>query len=452
MKSKPLNFTEREDWQKRASVSGSYVLTDPQLGDIWGAMSVTASGVNITPDNARRCPEVDACIGLIEDTVAQVPVHFCERIGPDEHRVADENPLHALLNGPPNEWQSAFEFRQMMEGYRQTHGNAYARIRWAGSTPVEIEPYHPLQWWPFRTQGGGVAYRFTPIEGGLEILMPHEVLHLRDTPARRWNLVMGESKVERHRETIGRAQAEAEYLSRFFSNNATPKHALVMPGQLGKEAYDMLEERWERRHAGLHNAHRLAFLEAGMDIKAIGMNNEDAQTVENYKLATAQIARIFGVPLYLINETTANTSWGSGIEQQSIGFITYYMLPKFVAWEQALDRALMSKSMARKFYYHFEVDGLLRGDFKTRMEGYGVLIQWGICTPNEIRRRESLSPLPGGDERLIPLNMVPASQIMNVLLKAAPPAAEKDTVDAVTRDLIAALIQMRQTPHLREAA
>jgi hypothetical protein len=139
----------------------------------------------------------------------------------------------------------------------------------------------------------------------------------------------------------------------------------------------------------------------------------------------------------MIGDTEKVTSWGTGIEQQSIGFVSYSMRPKFVMWEQALNRALLSEDSARRFYFEFNVDGLLRGDFKTRMEGYALLIQWGLATINELRKQMNLPPVDGGDERMHPLNYAPATRIMDVLLRTGATGSEKrEDVDEATKAFV----------------
>lgn len=429
--------------ERRSRVSESFSPGDVGLAEVFGRTSDTAAGMNVTPDNARNCPEVDACVGLIENTIATVPLDLFELLPDGSRKKRDDHPLHALLHDQPNSWQTSSEFRQMMEGWRSTHGNAYAEIVWGMGGPIALEPMYPLRCWPF-PYNGAIAYQYTPLSGPVRILLQSQVLHLRDSPACAWRPFLGESRVTRHRETIGRAMATAEYMSRFFSNNATPKAAIISPGALNDDQANKIIARWEQKHAGPQNAHRLALLEAGFDIKVLGVSNVDAQLIESYRLAVAQLARIWGIPLHLIGEVTSSTSWGTGIEQQSIGFIVYYMRPKFVIWEQALNAALMSSDMRKRFFFEFNVDGLLRGDFKTRMEGYALMIQWGLATPNEIRRQMNLPALPGGDERLIPLNMAPASRIMDVLLRnpaagavRSGPDADAATIDEFTRALVA---------------
>jgi HK97 family phage portal protein len=391
---------------------------DPQLAALFGLDGATSAGVSVTPDNARECPEVDACVGLIEDTIGTVPLKLYERAGDGTRRVAADHPLHRLVHDRPNGWQSSTEFRQMLEGWRQTHGNAYAEIKWSGSGPVELVPLHPNETRGVRLASGRVAYHHAPTSGPSRTLMASEVLHLRDHPFAR-DLVNGDSRVKRNRDLIGRAIATGKYLSLFFSNGAIPKTFLTTSARLSETQRDEFREQFERKHGGLENTHRVGLLQAGVDIKQIGVDNEKSQVVQAYELAVTQIAGEWGVPPHLIGRVSRSTSWGTGIEQQSIGFVVYYMRPKFVVWEQALNQALMSDRMRDRFYFEFDADGLLRGDFKTRMEGYALQIQWGLATRNEIRELMNRPRIEGGDDALTPLNMVPAAKILDVLLRSS---------------------------------
>lgn len=439
--------------QTRSRVSDLGPPRDPVLAEWWGALAETAAGIHVTPNNARECVEVDACVGLNEDTVATVPLDLFERTGADTRERRPEHPLHGLLHDEPNGWQTSAEFRQMLEGWRNTHGKGCARIISTTRGPQSLEPMHPDTVRPFGVNGG-VAYRWNPPEGGPErILLQHEVLHLRGGPPKRGNIYDCESKVNLHRDSIGLVQACGQYLGKFFSGGAVPKFGLSIPAAIGDESAAALRAAWERRHQGAENMRRVAIFEGGIKPEAIGMTNDDAQIIPVLEQGVAQIARTFGVPLHLIGETSKQTSWGTGIEQQSIGFVTYYMRPKFVIWEQALNKTLMSKDMRKRFFFEFNMDGLLRGDFKTRMEGFALMIQWGLSTPNEIRKLMNLPPVEGGDERLHPLNMAPASRIMDVLLRETSKnpqtrdLSDRDAADLVTRAL-AEIISQASPPRL----
>lgn len=437
----PLVLTGSEP---RASATPGTTLGDPVLAQWFGAYAETASGLWVTAESARRCPEVDACIGLIEDTVATVPLQLFRRRPDGGRDLADDHALYGLMHDAPNAWQTSADFMKMMEGWRETHGNCYARVVSTSRGVQALEPLYPPAVRPWMTPQG-LVYRWTPPDGGPTVtLLASEVLHVRGGPPRNGRMWEAVGKVELHREDIGLVMACSQYLSRFFANSAIPKVAIEVPGTLTAENADELRRRYYERHRGLENAHIPAILENGMKLAAIGATNDDSQVAEVHALGVAKIARSWGVPLHLIGETEKQTSFGTGVEQMSIGFISYYMRPKFVAWEQALDVLLMSSQMRAQYFYEFNLDGLLRGDFKSRMEGFALQIQWGILSPNEVRRMLNLPPAEGGDERLFPLNMCPASQIMDVLLrgtdpKATTPASEPEpakTDEQKTRELI----------------
>ena len=388
---------------------------DPVLAKWWGLSANTIPGVAVTPETALACPAVDACVGLLADTVGTIPLDLFERTGDGARERRPDEPLHALMHEQPNEWMTSAEFRQLQMTNLCTHGNGYARIDLKGGLPDQLVPLEPWRTTPFRDPRGRPAYRYARSDGGFDTLLGDEVLHLKRRPFTADGL-MGQSPVVRHKETIGLALACSQYLARFFANDTVPPAYLKVPVVLDEEAEAALLKKRDRQK-GLERKHEMQVIDGGMEIETLGTSARDAQLVETYKNLTAEIARIFGVPLHLIGETDKDSNWGTGIEQQSIGFIVYFVRPWLVVWEQALNRALMSRAMRRRFFYEFNADGLLRGDFKTRMEGYALMIQWALASPNEVRRLMNLAPVDGGDDRLQPLNMAPASKVLEVLMK-----------------------------------
>jgi len=389
---------------------------DAALAEFWNFGGNTPTGLRVTPESAMECPAVQACIGLLSNTVATLPLDLFERVAEGERERATAHPLHTLLHDAPNEYQTSAEFRSMMHTDLCQWNNAYARIRTRGDgEAVALEPIAPGAIYPYRYgEDGRLAYRWTPDGGETTTLMPTEVLHLKRAPWSRDRLT-GKSLLDQHRDSIAVAMAAIEYIGRFFGNNATPQMVLEVPGILEDGTKEVVRKKWSEQHQGLVNAHKLAIAEAGMKLHAVGMTNEQAEIVAIYRAAVADIARVYGIPLHMIGETEKNTSWGTGIEQQSLGFLIYSLRPWLVVWEQALNRALLSDEGRSRYYFEFNADGLLRGDFKTRMEGFALMIQWALATPNEIRRMLNMPALAGGDDRLQPLNMVPATQAMDVL-------------------------------------
>lgn len=397
-------------------------LRDPALAEFWGGGSLSSAGLSVTPRTAMANPAFGACVRLLADTIATVPLDFFERKDAESRERAQSHPLYQVMQAP-NEWQTGVDFRRHLVTQMLCHGNAYARIVRDGKGAIKsLEPLCAERVAPFRASTGRVWYRYVPEMGPAETIGAGEILHLKGQFPTEDGL-KGQSPVDLYRDTIGLAQAQVLYLAKFFNNSAVPKGAIEIPGTLGDKAAEVLRSQWERRHAGAENAHRLAILDGGMKFKELGMSHNDAQVVEQYRESVMAIAAIFGIPPHMIGATEKSTSWGTGIEQQSIGFITFVVRPYYVAIEAALNRALMSAQDRAKYYFEFNADGLLRGDFKSRMDGFALMIQWGIATPNEVRRIMNMAPQPGGDSRLQPLNMAPTEIVKDVLMKNSGTAA-----------------------------
>lgn len=410
---------------------------DPGLLAFYG-WQPALSGISVTPESAMNCPPVAACVRLLADTIATVPLDFFRRVSDGERERAHNDQRYQVMQWP-SDWQTGPELRRGLAQSTLLRGNGYARITWRGDgMPGEVSPLIAGRTAPFRDEQGRVWYRHWPASGGALTLSSSEVLHWRG-PWLSDDGLEGLSPVELFRDTIGLAMAQIVYLSKFFSNSAMPKGALEVPATLGDEAAELVRQSFERRHKGIENAHRLAIFDGGMKFKELGMNNQQAQVVENYQNLVKSVASIWGVPPHMIGETTSSTSWGTGIEQQAIGFITFVARPWYVGGEASLNRTLLSAEARRTHYFEHNVDGLLRGDFKSRIEGFALLVQWGLATVNEIRKLMNYPPIEGGDERMHPLNMAPASIVKDVLLKdkaSAERALRTLGLGAETKELI----------------
>lgn len=396
--------------------------SDPALADWFGGAN-TVPEIYVTPRTALRCPAVYAPIRLISGALSMMPLEFFERVGADRSR-AVTSPIYDLVHARPNGWQTSAQFRKTMTERMLAWGNAYARIVNPGA-PQALEPMHPERVWPYRTPDGRIWYRYTPRVGPVQTLAAFEVLHLRFGPAKDDEGLESESPLAINRETIAVAMACSEYLARFFANNAVPRGFIKVPSVLKEPAAHALRADWSRRYGGLGNAHTVGILDGGMSFEPMSMPNDEAQIIETYKTVSTEIAsKIYGIPPHLAGDSERSTSWGTGIEQMNIGYVQHVLQPVMTEWEQTLDVSLLTASARAKYFFELSVGGLMRGDFKSRMEGYALMIQWGLATPNEVRRELNFPAVDNGDDRLQPLNMVPSQQAMAVLLKADPkPAA-----------------------------
>ena len=249
-----------------------------------------------------------------------------------------------------------------------------------------------------------------------EILDQSDMLHV---PGLGYDGLKGQSVITwAARQAVGLALATEQHGSRLFSNGAKLGVVLKHPKVLSKDAANRLRTQFEQQHAGLSNVGKTLILEEGIDVSNISMTSEDAQFLETRRFQVEDIARFFGVPPHLIGHTDKQTSWGTGVEQNTLGFLIFTLLPWLTRFEQELNRKLFPRS---PFYTQFKVQGLMRGDSKARSEYYASGHQNGWLTTNEIRRFEDLPPVPGGDTLFVQTNLAPMEQ----LIKAGPPATTK---------------------------
>ncbi|MDI3341602.1 MAG: phage portal protein [Sphaerobacter sp.] len=366
----------------------------------------SSSGLAVNEESALRVAAVYSAVRVLAETLAMLPLHVYRRLARGKDR-ASEHPLYPLLHDQPNPEMTSFVFRETLMGHLALWGNAYAQIVYDGAGRVaELWPLRPDWMDVDRDASGRLRYVYrTP--AGARTFAPSEVLHI---PALSFDGLKGKPPLAVAREAIGLALATQEYGARFFANDARPGIVLKHPGTLSDKARANLLESWNRMHQGLRGAHRAAVLEEGMDIATVGIPPEDAQFLESRRFQVTEIARIFRVPPHLIGDLDRATY--SNIEQQSLEFVQYTMLPWLRRWEQAINAKLFTEQERRDGYFvEFQVEGLLRGDTKSRYEAYAVGRQNGWLSANDIRELENLNPIEGGDVYLVPLNMVPASAV-----------------------------------------
>jgi len=363
-----------------------------------------SSGVNVTSDTAMRMTSVTRAVRFLSEIVASLPLDMFERIdgplgGDNEKRTG--HPLHDLLHFQPNEYQTSFEFREMMQGHVLLRGNAVAeKIPGPRGMVDQLIPIHPnditFEITPRRT----LRYRVRDhIAGGPErVLLQDEVLHVRGFSR---DGFVGMNPIREAAESLGIAMATEEHAGRLFSNGATPSGILEHPGELGTQGRKNLMSSWYAAFGGVKNSGKVAVLENGMKWKETQMSSRDAQFIESRQFSVVEIARIFGVPPHILYDLTKSSF--SNIETQSLELMKFTIRQWLVRWEQAIQRDLVVAK--HRFFAKFNVDGLLRSDTKTRFEAYGSAIDKGWMTRNEARRKEDLSPLEGLDTPLEPLNM-----------------------------------------------
>jgi HK97 family phage portal protein len=426
-----MNMFRSLAFRMAAKLAGKHP-RDPALAE-WFGYSPTASGAQVTPDTALAISAVFSCVRVLAETVAALPFPVYRRLPAGGREVDPRHSLHALLNVRPNAWQTAFEFRELMVVHLCLRGNFYAYkvMNGAGAT-TELLPLHPDRVRTFWAKEGVPAYAWSPPAGGPErVLLSHEIHHIRFFPSN--DGLLGLSPIKLHRETLGLAMAGLEYGARFFGNDATPGGVIQAPDVLNDEDVKAFRKYWEKHHKGAANAHKTAILEAGMEWKQITISPEDAQYIEGRKFSVTDICRIYRVPPHLVADLEKATF--SNIEHQSLSFVQHTLVPWLARIEQASERDLLSERDRASHFVEALVDGLLRGDFKSRQEGYALALRNGVLSINEVRQMENRNPIEGGDVHMVQMQMAPLDALGQDPVPALPPPPEDD---ARVRQLLAA--------------
>ncbi|MCJ7678750.1 MAG: phage portal protein, partial [Anaerolineales bacterium] len=387
--------------------------------------------VRVDADTALTIATVYRCVRLLAGTFAMLPLNILIDMLNGTKKRADDLPLDYLLSAEPNRYQDSFQWREMLFGHLLLRGNLYCRIVPGMNGPVsELIPMHPDSVTPERLPDGTVRYKIRLQTGQTETLNQDDVFHVRGLSS---DGLTGLSVIGLMRETLGLALATESYGARFFSQNATPGGVLTIPGTLDEEAQARLSKSWQEAHSGLANSHKVAILEQGLDWKQVGMTSEDAQFLQTRSFQRNEITTAFGIPPHMVGDTEKSTSWGTGIEQQTIGFVVWTLLPWLVRVEQAINRQLIIGP--QPYYAKFNVKGLLRGDSAARYSAYAIARQWGLQNANEIRALEDMDPIdgPAGEEYLNPLNFAPAG---TTAPRPAPPPPSNGQAQLLAHDYV----------------
>lgn len=373
----------------------------------------TYSGVSVTEETALNCIAVYACIHLLAETLASLPLHLYRRLPRGKERATDMA-LYNILHNNPNPEMTSFTFRETLMAHLVGWGNAYAYIDWEDYTTVkQLIPLRPDRMQVKRdTETKKIVYQYSPINesiptaGGFLNFPSWRIFHI---PGLGFSGTQGYSPLSMVRQAIGLSLATEEFGARFFSGGAHPGGALEHPGKMSTEAKKRLKEDWEGAHSGLTNQHKTAILEEGLKFNKYSISPEDAQFLETRAFQVSEIARFFHIPPHMIGDLTKATF--SNIEQQSLEFVIYTMRPWLVRWEQTINWKLLTPQESLKLFAEFLIEGLMRGDSVARSAYYKELFYIGAFSPNDVREKENMNPVPGGDEYYIPVNMLPVGQV-----------------------------------------
>ena len=371
----------------------------------------STAGKAVTERSAMQMTAVYSCVRILAEAIAGLPLHlYCYKEDGGKEKALG-HPLYLLLHDEPNPEMSSFVFRETLMTHLLLWGNAYAQIiRNGKGEVVALYPLMPNRMTVDRDSSGQLFYSYQmsnsdapTMPGGTVILKPSDVLHV---PGLGFDGLVGYSPIAMAKNAIGLAIATEEYGAKFFANGATPGGLLEYPGTVKDP--DRVRESWNKGFSGSQNAGKVAILEEGMKYTPISIAPEQAQFLETRKFQINEIARIFRIPPHMIGDLEKSSF--SNIEQQSLEFVKYTLDPWVVRWEQSLSRALFTPEEKKRYFFKFNVEGLLRGDYQSRMNGYATARQNGWMSANDIRELENLDRIPaedGGDLYLINGNMLP---------------------------------------------
>lgn len=366
----------------------------------------TTSGKPVNERTAMQTTAVYACVRILAEAVASLPLHVYEYQDDGGKKLVHDHPLYYLLHDEPNPEMTSFVFRETLMSHLLIWGNAYAQIIRDGAGRVlGLYPLLPDKMEVQRDDRENIYYVYSrnsdenPMfkEYGNIKLKAEDVLHI---PGLGFDGLIGYSPIAMAKNAVGMTLACEEYGASFFANGANPGGVLEHPGVLKDPS--KVRESWNSVYRGVNNAHKIAVLEEGMKYQQIGIPPEEAQFLETRKFQINEIARLYRIPPHMVGDLDKSSF--SNIEQQSLEFVKYTLDPWVIRWEQSLQRSLLLPGEKGKYFIKLNVDGLLRGDYQSRMNGYAVGRQNGWFSANDIREMENMNPIPdeeGGNLYLV---------------------------------------------------
>jgi HK97 family phage portal protein len=373
-------------------------------------MGGSTSGKTVTERSAMQMTAVYSCVRILAEAIAGLPLHVYRYNSDGGKEKALDHSLYLILHDEPNPEMSSFVFRETLMTHLLLWGNAYAQIiRNSKGEVMALYPLMPNKMSVDRDENGQLYYQYlrsTDEVGGKNetvILKPTDVLHI---PGLGFDGLVGYSPIAMAKNAIGLAIATEEYGAKFFANGAAPSGVLEHPGTIKDP--QRVREAWQSQFGGSQNSGKIAVLEEGMKYTPISISPEQAQFLETRKFQINEIARIFRVPPHMVGDLEKSSF--SNIEQQSLEFVKYTLDPWVIRWEQSIMRTLLTPEEKKSYFVKFNLEGLLRGDYQSRMNGYATARQNGWMSANDIRELENLDRIPaeaGGDLYLINGNMLP---------------------------------------------
>jgi len=362
------------------------------------------SGVVFTDDRAMQISAVWACVRIRTQTVATLPLHLYRKTAEGRELVTDHW-ANDLLRYRPNNMMTPLDFRQAMQAQLVLWGNGYAHIERSGNRVVALTPLRPGSMTPVRRENE-VYYEYATSKG-THIFARESILHIK---AFGTDGVVGLSPLRYGAQAMGVTVSAEQHAAHSFSSGGRPAGVLTVDRTLS----DVQREQIRKIYENVQASDGLYVLEGGTKYQAVALSPDDLQMLETRVFQLSEIARMFGVPSFLLNDSEKSTSWGTGLEQINLGFLTYSLRADIVQWESALNSALFSTKDQKEYFFEHSLEGLLRADTNARSNFYSQMVQNGLLSRNEVRALENFPPVDGADDLTVQVNMTPIDQLAKV--------------------------------------
>jgi HK97 family phage portal protein len=354
----------------------------------------TSSGINISESVVLGIPAVYACIRVLTEAIASLPLITYERFNNGDKERARDFSLYRLLHDQPNPLMTSFELRELLVGHLCLRGNAYCFIEREAGEVVALWPLHPDRV-TVEVVGRELVYKHQA-DGQEKIYPMADILHIRGLSS---DGVIGYSPLTLLRDTFGYSKAVQEYSSSYFKNDASPGGILSTPAALGQQSMQNLRDAWTKGFSGKGKHHKIAILDNDLKWQSVGVTPADSQLIESQKFSVVEIARVFRVPLNLAMDYERSTY--SNVTEQNRSFLTHTLQPWLTRIEQAITKSLLTESEKQRFFVEHLTQGFLRADTKTRFESYKIAIESGFLTVDEVRQLENMNSLPDPERRVM---------------------------------------------------
>ncbi len=392
----------REDTRNHSGSSDNFLKGN---WDVFSIGTKSKSGIRITSDNAMNLSGVYSAVSVYTNAVLSLPIPTLRTT--DTLKIRENSHPVAQLMREPNALMTHSTWIQIIIPQILLWGNSFNLIEFekGGSfRPIAIMPIHPNSVEKIEIVNGVLVYHIS-LEDGTKIVADQtQMLHFRG----KGDNIMGKSVIDYARDNLGLGQATEDFGNSFYANSASSSGVLTHPGSLTQKAQDNISDSWDKKHKGVNKSNKTSILEEGMKYQQITIPPDASQFLETRRFSIEDIARWFTLPPDKIGDLTHATF--SNLTQQDLNFVKQSVLPFVISIEEEINRKLYREQEKQTLKSKFNLEGLLRGDIKTRTEAYKNLFAVGGISPNEIRALEEMNPYDGGDSKFVQLNSAPVNE------------------------------------------